>query len=166
MESLALLALIAMGWLTYNMISGANPLPDRIPMHFDNAGHVNGWGSPNDLMILPGAAIGLYLLLSFIGSLPTAKVSVSQRSSFEAEKIIIRQKRVHAVAADLMGWMKAELMGVFLGIQWVVLKTIRGGEGATLPVAEMKPYFVGAMVCLFLTLAVHVLRMMRVAPKS
>ena len=43
LEAVGLGALAVLFWDTYRALYGPDPLPDRIPTHFDIAGQPNGW---------------------------------------------------------------------------------------------------------------------------
>lgn len=41
-------------------------LPGRIPLHFNLEGEPDGWGSAGSVFVVPGVAIGTYLLMMFL----------------------------------------------------------------------------------------------------
>lgn len=41
-------------------------LPERIPLHFNLEGEPDGWGSAGSVFVVPGVAIGTYLLMMFL----------------------------------------------------------------------------------------------------
>jgi uncharacterized membrane protein len=75
----AMLALLAVTW----------PLaPDRIPTHWNAAGEVDRWGSrATGLLLLPLAALGLYLLLLFAPRIDPGRANYT---SFPGTYLVIR----------------------------------------------------------------------------
>jgi len=67
MEIFALGGLIAMAFLLFNSYS---LLPDMIPKHFDMAGQVDDWGSPNTILFAPLVCVGIYVLLTISARFP------------------------------------------------------------------------------------------------
>ncbi len=51
-------------------------LPARVPMHFDSQGNVNRYGSPLELLILPGINVLLAIVLYFIPRLDPKKENI------------------------------------------------------------------------------------------
>jgi uncharacterized membrane protein len=121
LETLTLACLALMAWITYEAFQGPEPLPERIPMHFDAAGNANGWGPPSALALLPVVAAGLYLLITVISLLPTgirSKVTLTPES----------RERIQALTRQMLAWIKAEIVGLFLFIQWFILAGIKDGS--------------------------------------
>lgn len=56
-------------------------LPTRVPMHFDLRGNVNRYGSPWELLILPGVNIFVALILYFIPRLDPNQKNIEQSLS-------------------------------------------------------------------------------------
>ncbi len=72
------LPLIALLILPFIALAIALPsLPDRVPMHFDAHGNVNRYGSPMELMILPGINVLVAILLYFIPRLDPKKANIN-----------------------------------------------------------------------------------------
>jgi hypothetical protein len=57
-----------------------------------------------------------------------------------------------------MAWVKAELCGLFLTIQWSIIQSARHGDAALSP--AVMPMF---LVALFITIAVHLVAVFRAA---
>lgn len=115
--SLGLLAI--MFWFTYSALNGAERLPDRIPTHFDISGHPNAWGPPGFLWFLPAVATGVYLLLTVLGSIRYRRYNLPTRVT-EANLPFIQDQTTLMVA-----WIKAEMLCLFLYLQWSILQSAR-----------------------------------------
>jgi uncharacterized membrane protein len=118
-ETISLLALAALAFIAINVFHGPHPLPDRIPVHFNAAGQPNGWGSPGALLFLPILAAGLYLLLTVIARFPSlfnypVKVTDANRS------------RLEPLGQGLLAWIKAEILLLFVWIEFGWVQAIRG----------------------------------------
>ena len=79
-------------------------LPDTVPMHFNAAGEVDGWGSKWSLLILPAIVIMLYALLSVIEGKPhthnyPARLTEQNAAQFykESRQILNFTKNIIAV---------------------------------------------------------------------
>ncbi|ADU26045.1 DUF1648 domain-containing protein [Ethanoligenens harbinense] len=70
-------------------------LPARIPAHFDAAGHINRYGSKNELFIVPFVTVGMYASLLWLQRFPqnwNTSVEVTERSRayvYSATKTIL-----------------------------------------------------------------------------
>ena len=131
LETVSLAGLAVMAWITYAALHGPEPLPDRIPMHFDAAGNANGWGPPSSLSLLPVVAAALYLLITVISLLPTG-IECAVKLTVES------RERMQALIRQMLAWFKVELVGLFLLIQWLILTGIREG---TNKIPAIRPQF-------------------------
>jgi hypothetical protein len=122
LEAVSLAALAFVVWITWQAIYGPNPLPGRIPIHFDLAGHPNGWGSPATLWIICAAPVGLYLFLSLM------KTRLLEASNYPVEVTDENRDRLEALNLDLIAWIKTEMVCLFAWIQWSVLQAARHPE--------------------------------------
>jgi uncharacterized membrane protein len=52
------------------IISQWSTLPEEIPAHFNGAGEVDRWGSKNEVFILPGIGIFLWIFLGLLEKAP------------------------------------------------------------------------------------------------
>jgi uncharacterized membrane protein len=147
LETLSLACLAVMVWITYEAFNG--PLPERIPIHFDAAGNPNGWGPPSSLALLPVVAAGLYLLITVISMLPTRIKSAVKLTAESRE-------RIQTLTRQMLAWMKAELTGLFLCLQWFILAGIR--EGTNDIPALAPPAFI---VVIFDTVGWHLVAVFR-----
>jgi uncharacterized membrane protein len=148
-EAVALVAiaiLIAITWLALN---GDNPLPGRIPTHFNAAGEPNAWGSPATLWLLPVVAAGLYLLISLVALFPAA-------FNFPVRVTPLNRPRLEALTLRMISCLKAELAGLFLTIQWMIIASVRGGRAGLSPL--IVPLF---LVAVFANLGWHLVAIFR-----
>jgi hypothetical protein len=96
-----------------------NYLPPRVPVHFGLTGHADGFGSKSTLLVLPATAVILYLTLSVVVRFPAYfnfPVPVTDRN----------RQTLRALAIDMIGWLKAEVMCIFA---WLMLAAISTAEG-------------------------------------
>jgi uncharacterized membrane protein len=122
LEAISLLALAILLWMTWSAFHGPEPLPERVPTHFDFAGNPNAWGSPAGLVFLPAIALALYLILSLVSCFPSA-------FNYPVRVTAENRPRLQALALQMMAWLKAELLCVFAWIQWMVIDAMRHGQG-------------------------------------
>lgn len=109
-------------WITWEALSGANRLPERIPTHFDISGNPNGWGSPNTLLLIPIVATGIYLLITLLASIPTTKFNLPVRVTTANLSFIQEQTR------NMVSWIKAEMICLFTYIQASIIHAARSSE--------------------------------------
>lgn len=105
----AIIAAVATHW---------NDLPNIVPKHFGASGKPNGWGGKNSLWILPGTAVGLYVLLTLAAryqQLINLPISVD-RSRPEVRQIIFRFANV----------LKAAILIVLFYLSWASVNTALG----------------------------------------
>ncbi len=95
-------------------------LPERIPTHFGLSGQADGWGSANQIFMLPVVALGLYLLLTVV-------VRAPESFHFGVAVTAENRARLQATACELVGWLKAELMVLLASlVELQVLSAQRG----------------------------------------
>ena len=149
LEVISLAALVFLLWISYDAVYGPHRLSERVPTHFDLAGHADGWGSPAMLLLFPGIALFLYLLMTVASRYPAAfnyPVRVTPKN----------QARLERLALGMIVWLKAEVVGLFTAIQYFSIETVRM-ERNSLPPGLM----LGALTLIFLTIVVHTLAMRR-----
>ena len=101
LEFVSLIVLGWMGWLTWSALAGPNPLPGRIPTHFNAAGNPDGWGTPAMLLLLPLVGFALYAIITVVSRFPSAfNYPVRIRPQ-------VRQQ-VESLTLNMIGWIKAE----------------------------------------------------------
>jgi hypothetical protein len=100
-------------------------------MHFGASGAVDSYGDKSTLIILPAITFGLYVLLTVIGFFPRS-------FNYPVEVTEENRGRLQATALTMMGWLKVELVWLFVYISWAVIRVALGhGHGlgwAFLPV--------------------------------
>ena len=113
---------------------GPMRLPDRIPTHFDLAGNANGWGSPQVLWLFPGFGTVLYAGMTIVARFPEAfnyPVRVTPRN----------RPALQELALGMIAWLKAEVMCLFVGIQFVIIESARRGRGKLCLRSQWRPQY-------------------------
>ena len=151
LEAIGLAALAVLFWVTYRALNGPDPLPARIPTHFDFAGQPNGWGSPSSLLLLPAVALVIYLSITLVSRFPSAfnypvRVTPENRAQLEA------------LALGMVAWLKVELVCLFAWIQWSTIEAAQHGQGGLS--SALLPVSIGAI---FGTVGWHIVAMFRAA---
>jgi uncharacterized membrane protein len=121
LEATGLAALALLVWITYSALYGSNPLPGRIPTHFDLAGNPNGWGSPTTLLLLPAVAATMYLAMTILVRFPSA-------FSYPVTVTAENRPRLQKLTISMVAWLKVELVCLFAWIQWSIVAAARHGH--------------------------------------
>ena len=151
LEAICLGILATLVGVTWSALHGPAALPERIPTHFDASGQANAWGSPGSLWLLPGVAVGLYLLITLVSLFPSA-------FNFPVRSAAVNRARLVALTLQMLAWVKAELASLFLYIQWSILQSVRQGNAA------LNPWFMPVfMVVVFATMILHGVLVFRAA---
>ena len=154
---LAALSLIAFGvlfWVTGRALYGPERLPDKIPTHFDFAGHPNAWGSPATLLLLPAVAIVLYAGISLVARFPSA-------FNYPVRVTPQNRPRLEALAIAMIAWLKTELIWLFAWIQWSTIAAARGRQSGLTP--ALMPV---SILAIFGTIGWHFVAMRRAAKED
>jgi uncharacterized membrane protein len=122
MEVVGLGMLAVLYWITYSALNGAEKLPDRIPTHFNISGQPNAWGPPGFLWFLPVVAIGLYLLMTVLGSIQFRRYNLPVPVTESNLPFIQEQTGV------MVAWIKCELLCLFTYLQWSIIQSARTSE--------------------------------------
>jgi uncharacterized membrane protein len=149
-EALSLAGLAFIFWITWQALHGPNPLPERVPTHFDAAGHANAWGPPETLWLLPVLAGVLYLLITVLSLLPT---TLKSKRQLTPEK----RAQLEALTRRMVAWLKLELICLFAWIQWSILQSLEQGSSSISPWTV--PVFIAAVT---LNVAWHIAAIFRV----
>ncbi len=149
LEAVSLIALLAMGWITWQAFHGPVPLPDRIPTHFDAAGQPNGWGSPAMLLLLPCVAVFLYGTITLVSQFPSA-------FNYPVRVTAQNRDRLQVIALSMMAWIKAELCCLFACIQFSTIEAARNERSGLSP--ALMPI---ALLIVFGTIGAHIIAMRR-----
>jgi len=118
LEAIALAALALLCWITGRALYGSQPLPNRIPIHFDLSGQPNGWGPPSTLLLLPAVALALYLLITLVSQFPSA-------FNYPVPVTAENRPRLQALALTMIAWIKAEMLCLFTCIQASIVEAAR-----------------------------------------
>jgi len=151
LEFVALAALGVLWAVTAYALLGANRLPPRIPIHFDLAGHPNGWGEPTVLLLVPAIGTVMYVLMTVVSRYPGSfnypvRVTPANRAALQE------------LALRMMAWLKAELLVLFAWIQHGSIEAARGSQGALSPV-----FILVVIAVVFSTVGWHIVAMRRAA---
>jgi uncharacterized membrane protein len=124
LATIGLTVLALQVWGYWSDIFGPSHLPDRIPVHFDLAGHPNGWSSPASFIFLPILSLALFLFLTMIARFPSMfnyPVAVTEAN----------RDRLQSLTIDLLAWMRTEIVCTFAMAQWMSSHLARHPEQAT-----------------------------------
>jgi uncharacterized membrane protein len=155
LEAISLGALAVLLWITCRALYGQEPLPDKIPIHFNLAGNPNGWGSPSALLLLPVLAVVLYLGITLTSRFPSA-------FHYPVPVTLQNRPRLQALSLQMIAWLKVELLCLFTWIQWSILEEVRESRRSlSLALVPL------SLVAVFGTIGWHVVAMFRAArPES
>jgi uncharacterized membrane protein len=155
LEAIGLAALAVLFWVTYRALYGPDPLPDRIPTHFDIAGQPNGWGPPSALLLLPAVAVSLYLVMTLVAQFPSA-------FNYPVRVTAENRPRLQARALSMIAAIKVEMVCLFACIQWSIV------DGARQQRFNLSPTLVPlSIVVIFATAGWHIVAIFRAAqPES
>jgi len=122
LDYVSLAGLVLLAWFSAGLLAGPHRLPARVPIHFGLDGRPNGWGSPFLLLILPVVACVLYVLMTLVARNP---------GSFNYPVRVTRANlaRLQALALQMIAWLKAEIIWLFVCIQIASVHAARIGRG-------------------------------------
>ena len=143
LEFVGLGMLAVLYWMTWSALNGPNPLPARIPTHFDISGTPNAWGSPQILLLLPIVGTGVYLLITILASIPAA---FHYSFRVEPENLSV----VQDMTRTMTSWIKLEMICLFIYLQWSIIQAARDRQWHMSPL--MVPVF---LVVVFATVGWH-----------
>jgi uncharacterized membrane protein len=149
LEIAALAALALLLFITIRALYGPAQLPQQIPTHFTADGHADAYGSPSSLFMLPLVALLLYVLMTVVARFPAS-------FNFPVRVTPLNRTSLESLAINMIAWLKAELMLIFAGIQLLILRAARSGQGNISPM--MMPIVLGIV---FATTLWHFLAMRR-----
>ncbi len=121
LEVLSLLGLAVLAWLTADALAGQHRLPSRIPTHFGINGQPDGWGSPWMMLALPIAACVLYALMTLVSFYPSA-------FNYPVRVTPTNRIRLQELALQMIAWLKAEVIWLFVAVQMAALEAARNGQ--------------------------------------
>jgi len=153
LEVIALAVLVFQTWITVDAFYGPHRLPDRIPIHFDQQGMPNGWGTPADIpFFFPLIALGVYLLLAVIARFPESfnyPVAVNDSN----------RGRLQTLTLGMLTWMRMEIPCLFAAIQGIILQAARHPQGGFSP--RIGWIILGLVILLLGTVGWHIAAMFR-----
>ena len=126
LEILSIAGVLLIVWTTAAAMYGPAGLPARIPLHFNAAGNPNGWGSRGALLTLPIAAVLLYILMTVVARYPSA-------FNYPVRVTPQNRPRLEALALEMIAWLKAEIVWLFVWVQHVTIELARHGRGSLSP---------------------------------
>jgi uncharacterized membrane protein len=97
-------------------------LPARVPMHFDAAGGVDGWGPRGSVWVVPVVAAVLYGVLTLLGRIPHVYNYPWPITAENAE-------RQYRLARRCLAAVKLVMMVSFLGITLAICRAAVGKAG-------------------------------------
>ncbi|WP_348265055.1 DUF1648 domain-containing protein [Telmatobacter sp. DSM 110680] len=150
MEVVGLGILAVLFWITYSALNGPEKLPNRIPTHFDISGQPNAWGPPGFLWFLPLVAIGLYLLMTVLGSIRFRRYNLPVAVTESNLPFIQEQTSV------MVTWIKCEMLCLFAYLQWSIIQSARTSQFRLSPL--LIPVF---LVVIFSTVGWHLAAIIR-----
>lgn len=95
-------------------------LPDRVPTHFTLAGHVDGWGGKDTLLLLPLVGVLVYALLTMLARFP-------QLFNYPVKPRPEELPHQYRLARWFMTWIKASIAVLFALLDVVMVTMARGG---------------------------------------
>ncbi|NOU66833.1 DUF1648 domain-containing protein [Paenibacillus sp. LMG 31461] len=119
LDVISLLVIVSM--IAYVAYEWRN-LPDRIPMHFNGKGEIDGWGNKMSLIALPLIGIIVYVGLTLLSKVPhvynypTPITAQNARGQYQNARLF-------------MNSLKAVIVILFGFIEWSVIQSARVGNG-------------------------------------
>ncbi len=129
--------------ITYTVYSGYSGLPERIPIHFDFAGHPDRWGGRSSFVLLAGIAWGMTLLFYILcRSLPRLGRNARYLNIPHKEEFLKLPEDKRMIYWSLLAEFLSGLM-VGLNLLWYLLimgmMRIATGEAGLLPFKAILP---------------------------
>ena len=126
LNSIGIAALAFLFWITYGAFYGAGRLPARIRRTSALTDGPNGWGSPSMLWLFPALA------RRYVGMTVVARYPAT--FNYPARVTAENRPRLEALAIQMIGWLKTEIVCLFAWIQWTIVESARGGRLRMRPV--------------------------------
>lgn len=114
-----LVAIAGLAFIAYLLILNWDILPDRIPAHFGFEGRPDAYGNKSTLLLLPGAAVLVYLLLTLVGRYPHIFNYPWKITSENAY-------RQYQLAVTMMTALKTEIIWIFNYITLIEIRVSLG----------------------------------------
>jgi len=94
-------------------------LPETVPTHFGFSGQADGWGSKTTLLIFPIFGLVLFIIMTIVGFFPHTynyPWKITEKNAQDQYRL----------AKALMGWLKAEIIWMFLYLTWMTVSIALG----------------------------------------
>jgi len=118
LEILGWISILAIWVLT---ITNYTNLPDTIPIHYNGAGHADGFGRKGNILILPLISTVLFIGMTILNKLP-------QVFNYPTDITKDNALRQYTNATRMIRYLKVIIVVIF-GV--IVLQTIRNANGQT-----------------------------------
>lgn len=154
LEAAAVVLLLMLQVFTGLALWGPHPLPERVPTHFDRAGNINGWGSPQYLLIFAMVPLFVYLLITVVSRFPATfnyPVAVTDEN----------RERLQQITLDLLAWVKCEILLLFLYLQRTIIDVSRMGDAAHLDQSAVLVPLLSMVGVILLTNGLYMWRLYR-----
>lgn len=146
---------LAFAWaITIAALYGPHRLPLRIPVHFDAAGRVNGWGAPGTLWLMPIVATVVYALMAWVTRYPSA-------FNYPVRVTPATRPRLQALTITMIACLQAEVVCLFAWIQWATVESARRGRSALAPWSIL-----AAILVIWITIGWYVVAMIRISRRA
>lgn len=93
-------------------------LPERIPIHFDGSGAVNGWGSKASIFLLPAIATLLAVFMQYIGRHP-------EWHNYPVKVTPANASALYTASSKTLRWVSYLVVLLFFVIEMTVIDTAR-----------------------------------------
>jgi uncharacterized membrane protein len=121
-------------------------LPQAIPVHFDDSGAVDGYGSKYTLLFIPTILTGLSLLFHFLLKKP-------ERYNYPIQITPQNAQRVYTITARMLRWFRLNFCIFFFAISLHIINSSRT-QHADLPVFWIIFMLAGTILPLFVYLII------------
>ncbi|MCT7977431.1 DUF1648 domain-containing protein [Laspinema olomoucense] len=118
-------------------------LPASVPLHFGITGEPDLWGPKLTFWLIPGIGIISYLAMTLTNFFPN---TFNYPVPITSENL----QNQYKIARRVLLWMKVEVMGILLGIEWGIIR-VSLEKSPRLSVV----YLLGALIMLFLTIGFY-----------
>jgi uncharacterized membrane protein len=117
-----------------------NQMPRQVPIHFTASGTPDAYGDKSELIIEPVIAAFLYFMLTVFSFFP-------QLFNYPVPVTDEKRPRLEAIAAAMLGWIKAEITWTFAYVIWGSMQVAAGrANGLGLAFLPVMLAVVGATV--------------------
>ena len=158
LDIVALAALIVLLWITYSALYASEPLPARIPIHFNIFGQPDYWGPATLLIVFPGLALIMYLLITLV-----SRYSRSFKYPFRVTSK--DRPKAEGIALDMLCWLRAEAICLMTWVQFATIGSARNAASGIPPNLPGNLLQISLSV-LVATLGWHLIAMRRVSLRS